>query len=141
MAQEIEDLRNPSLNEVMKTDEADKYVKIASLFDSILKNIVYLVEKRQQQQLQLKDNSNIEIEKTNLSNQSIKKLPDIEIGININDMLKDLKAIIKNQEFINPKISIEDLINDEEINDFLEKDFIKLKIIDFIKKYVEVTIK
>lgn len=141
MAQEIEDLRNPSLNEVMKTDEADKYVKIASLFDSILKNIVYLVEKRQQQQLQLKDNSNIEIEKTNLSNQSIKKLPDIEIGININDMLKDLKAIIKNQEFINPKISIEDLINDEEINDFLEEDFIKLKIIDFIKKYVEVTIK
>ena len=122
-----------------KIDE--KWVQLATIGDSILKNIVTLVQSKKE--LSQNNNQNQGVTNPNTSNVQPQQTrqPDVEVNFKIYPMFQELKAMLKAQTFVSPNITLAEFLADEGYEQLIQTEMLQNPIRAFLKKNSEVMIK
>lgn len=132
-----------AVKEIVKDSKIDdKWVRMAELGDSIVKNLSEMFKARRDAVISQNQGVQQQAEqKAVAQNQTAYSPRQLEVTVQFKsrEAIKDLIQILKTQEVIPQDATLSELLNDKVLTETLEKDFVHQKIQDWFKKYSEVT--
>lgn len=130
-----------AIKNIMTETKADpQMLKFAELGDSILKNIVKIMESRKNSQSEGQSVENRGITNPNTSN--IQRVqPEVIVDFKVNSAVQDLKKILAEQSLIPLDASLKDILGDVSLMEAVDKQFIQDKIKEWLMKHTEVILR